>query len=83
MKMQLSKIRTRRTVPVNEAERPVKKRKGSENSAVERGTESETINKTSLDETPLRKMDVLFSPYLPNLTCYYIVDSEGVKGYDV
>ncbi len=44
--------------------------------------DDEAVFKKGIAELPLRKMDVLFSSHLPNLTCYFYVDSEGVKGIE-
>jgi hypothetical protein len=44
--------------------------------------EEETVVKKGVTDLPLRKMDVLFSSHLPNLTCYFYVDSDGVKGVE-
>lgn len=30
--------------------------------------------------TPVRAMEVIFAPHLPNSICHYIVDEDGVKG---
>lgn len=37
-------------------------------------------NKGEQTPTVLRSIEILFSPYLPNLSCDFIIDQEGVKG---
>ena len=72
--------RTRQMVTREVEEKAVvKKRKIETPSFVE---EEEEVAKKGVAEVPLRKMDVLFSSHLPNLTCYFYVDSEGIKGIE-
>lgn len=37
-------------------------------------------SENSLSELTVRKMKVEFSPYLPNISCHFVITNEGVKG---
>ncbi len=34
------------------------------------------------DGVPIREMKIIFSPYLPNSSCFYVIDWAGLKGID-
>ena len=42
---------------------------------------SSNIHKTVEEyRSPVRTMEVLFAPNLPNTACHYYIDEDGVKG---
>ncbi|XP_038077515.1 DNA repair protein XRCC3-like [Patiria miniata] len=42
--------------------------------------EDATQTQAGTDEVPVRSMEVVFAPHLPNDTCYFVVEAAGVRG---
>jgi len=41
------------------------------------------VSNSNSTKTILRTMQIVLSPYLPNSSCHFIIDGDGVRGYHI